>query len=101
MSYTYDIRPGPTLHGGGWNLHLFENGISAGRIDFPATELDNAHIDAMKAAFLRAEAEANLWMMSRRVYSRRRMRLVVHPVPAFLLCLVVLIAAYNILSYMF
>lgn len=101
MSYTYDIRPSPTLPGSGWNLHLFENGVTAGLIDFPATEFDNAHIDAMKVAFLRAEAEANLWMKGRRVYNKRRLRLVVHPVPAVLLGLVILIAAYNILNNVF
>ena len=101
MSYTYDIRPSPKSHGGGWNLHLFEHGAAAGRIDFPATESDNTHFDATNAAFLRAEAEANLWMKSRMLYSKRRRRLVVHPVPALLLCVVVLIAAYKILSFVF
>lgn len=101
MSYTYNIRPSPKLPGGGWNLHLFENGEEAGSVDFPATEGENAQGDAMKLAFSRAEAEANLWIKGRKVYSKRRRRLVVHPVLAYLLGLVVLIAAYNMLSHVF
>jgi hypothetical protein len=84
---------------GGWNLHLFENGITMGLIDFPATESENAHIHPMNLAFLCAEAEANLWMKGRRVYSKRRMRLVVHPVPAVLFGLVVLFESYKMLRY--
>ena len=53
----------------------------------------------MSVAFLRAEAEARLWIKGRRVYSKRRMRLVVHPVLASLLGLVAVISAYNILKY--
>ena len=99
MSYAYDIRPSPKLHGGGWNLHLYENGVEAGLVDFPATEGENVQVDAMSVAFLRAEAEARLWIKGRRVYSKRRMRLVVHPVLASLLGLVAVISAYNILKY--
>lgn len=99
MSYKYDIRPSPNPQGGGWNLHLFENGAPAGLVDFPAGQNDNPHIDVVNVAFQRAEAEAKLWIKGRKVYSKRRMRLVVHPVPAFLLGLVVVIASYNILKY--
>ncbi len=101
MSYTYDIRPNSTNREGGWNLHLFENGEAAGLVDFPATEYENTHVDAAKVAFLRAEAEAKLWMKSRKVYSKRRMRLVVHPALAVLAALVVVIGAYNIWKYGF
>lgn len=99
MSYTYDIRPSEQLPGRGWNLHLFENGEAAGLVDFPATEYENTQLDAMQVAFLRAEAEAKVWMKGRMVYSKRRMRLVVHPALAAILALAVIIAAYNVLKY--
>jgi hypothetical protein len=101
MSYTYDIRPSAKLPGRGWNLHLFENGKEAGQVDFPATDYENTQLDAMKVAFLRAEAEAKVWIKGRRVYSKRRMRLVVHPALAAIMGLVVLIAAYNVFTYIF
>jgi hypothetical protein len=101
MSYTYDIRQNPAPQGGGWNLHLFEDGSSAGLIDFPANAYQGAGVDPMKAAFQRAEAEAKLWIRGRKVYSKRRLRLVVHPLAAVMLGVVVLIAAYNILKYVF
>lgn len=101
MSYTYDIRPSPMIRGGGWNLHLFENGQAAGMVDFPAIEDEDTQIDAAKAAFLRAEAEAKLWIRGRRVYSKRRHRLVVHPAIAFFAALVVIYAIYNVWEYAF
>lgn len=96
MSYAYDIRPSAKLPGRGWDLHLYENGQAAGLVDFPAAEYENTQLDAMKAAFHRAEAEAKLWMKGRRVYSKRRMRLVVHPGLAAVLGLAVLVGVYNI-----
>lgn len=101
MSYTYDIRPSAKLPGRGWNLHLFENGEEAGQVDFPATDYENTQLDAMKVAFLRAEAEAKVWINCRKVYNKRRMRLVVHPALAVIMGLVVLIAAYSVISYIF
>jgi hypothetical protein len=101
MSYTYDIRPSQTPRGGGWNLYLFENGSPAGLVDFPAAEYENAHLDAMKVAFQRAEAEAKVWMKGRKVYSKRRMRLVVHPVAVALLALIVVVSVYNLAKYIF
>lgn len=101
MSYTYDIRPSAKLPGRGWNLHLFENGEEAGQVDFPATDYENTQLDAMKVAFLRAEAEAKVWIKGRKVYNKRRMRLVVHPALAVIMGLVVLIAAYSVISYIF
>lgn len=101
MSYTYDIRPSAKLPGRGWNLHLFENGEEAGQVDFPATDYENTQLDAMKVAFLRAEAEAKVWIKGRKVYNKRRMRLVVHPALAAILGLVVLVAAYCVISYIF
>jgi hypothetical protein len=101
MSYTYDIRQSPNPHVGGWNLHLYEDGASAGLIDFPAKAHQGADADPMKAAFQRAQAEANLWMKGRKVYSKRRMRLVVHPVAVAMLAVVVLIGAYNMLRFVF
>jgi hypothetical protein len=97
MSYAYDIRPSEKLPGRGWDLHLYENGEAAGLVDFPAAEYENTQLDAMKAAFQRAGTEAKLWMKGRRVYSKRRMRLVVHPALAAILALVVIIGAYNVL----
>lgn len=99
MSYTYDILPSPKLHAGGWNLHLYENGVAAGLIDFPADEHTNAPGDATNLAFQRAEAEADLWVQGRRVYSKRRRRMVVHPVLALLLVGVVVVTLYNVLQY--
>lgn len=99
MSYTYDILPSPKLQAGGWNLHLYENGVAAGLIDFPADEHANAPGDAINLAFQRAEAEANLWVHGRRVYSKRRRRLVVHPVVAIFLASVVVFALYNVLKF--
>lgn len=99
MMYTYDIRPDTKLRGGGWSLHLFENGQAAGLVDFPATEQEDSHIDALKAAFVRAEAEARLWVNGRKVYSKRRKRLVVQPALAALLGLVVVVSLYNTLKY--
>jgi hypothetical protein len=101
MNYTYDIRPDAKAPGRGWNLHLFDNGKEAGQIDFPATDYENTQLDAMKVAFLRAEAEAKVWIKGRRVYSKRRMRLVVHPALAAILGLAVLVAAYNVFYYAF
>ncbi|MDB5936749.1 MAG: hypothetical protein JWQ01_4093 [Massilia sp.] len=101
MTYAYDIRPSEKLPGGGWDLHLYENGEATGLIDFPATEYENTQLDAMKAAFLRAEAEAKSWMRGRRVYSKRRMRLVVHPALAAIMALVVVVAVYNVLVNIF
>ncbi|HEU4373442.1 MAG TPA: hypothetical protein VFS02_08130 [Telluria sp.] len=100
MSYTYDIRPSPTLSGGGWNLHLYENGEAAGLIDFPANACAGAQ-DATKVAFQRAEAEATLWVQGRQVYSKRRRRLMVHPVLAALLAVVVVYTFYNVLKFIF
>lgn len=97
MSYAYDIRPSEKLPGRGWDLHLYENGQMAGLVDFPAAEYENTQLDAMKAAFQRAETEAKLWMTGRHVYNRRRMRLVVHPALAALLAGVVIAGAYNML----
>lgn len=99
MNYTYDIRPSPTPRGGGWNLHLYENGVSAGLIDFPANESAIAQIEATKLAFQRAEAEAKLWVQGRKVYSKRRRRLVVHPALAITLAVVVVITFYNVLTF--
>ncbi|MES2756977.1 MAG: hypothetical protein V4693_06355 [Pseudomonadota bacterium] len=99
MSYTYDIRPSDKLPGRGWNLHLFENGEKAGEVDFPATDYENTQLDAMKVAFLRAEAEAKVWIKGRKVYNKRRMRLVVHPALVAVMGLVILVAAYNVISY--
>lgn len=99
MSYTYDIRPSPMRHGGGWNLHLYENGEAAGLIDFPANASASAQADATKIAFQRAEAEANLWVQGRQVYSKRRRRFIVHPVLATLLCAVVVITFYNVVKF--
>lgn len=99
MSYTYDIRPSPTLRGGGWNLHLYENGEAAGLIDFPANAYASAQADATKVAFQRAEAEAKLWVQGRQVYSKRRRRLMVHPVLAFLLAAVVVYTFYNVMTF--
>jgi hypothetical protein len=98
MNYSYDIRPRPNLDGGGWNLHLFENGKAAGLVDFAATENENSQLDAAKIAYLRAEAEAKLWVKGRKVYSKRRLRLAVHPVPAFLLGLLVVLCLFNVLK---
>lgn len=100
MSYTYDIRPARTPDNG-WDLHLFEHGAPAGNVSFPAKEDENPDSDAIKVAFQRAEAEAKLWMRGRKVYSLRHKRLSVHPVPLFLFGLVVVIAAYNILKFVF
>lgn len=99
MSYTYDIRPSPTLQGGGWNLHLYEDGQAAGLIDFPANASNGAQTDATKVAFQRAEAEAKLWVQGRQVYNKRRRRLIVHPVLAILLCGVVVVTFYNVLKF--
>lgn len=99
MRYTYDIRPSPHPQRGGWDLHLFENGKEAGLVDFPAAEHGNADSDATKVAYTRAEAEANLWVKGRRVYSNRRRRLVVHPALAILMGLAVVIVLYNILKF--
>lgn len=99
MSYTYDIRPSPELQRGGWNLHLYENGVAAGLIDFPASDYASAQTDASKLAFQRAEAEANLWVQGRQVYSKRRRRFIVHPVVLVLLAGVVVITFYNVLKF--
>lgn len=99
MSYTYDIRQSDKLPGRGWNLHLFENGEKAGEVDFPAADYENTQLDAMKVAFLRAEAEAKVWIKGRNVYSKRRMRLVVHPALVAILGAVVVVAAYYVFSY--
>jgi hypothetical protein len=99
MNYSYDIRPNAQNKAGGWHLHLFEDGKVAGRVDFPAADSVDGDLDAMKGAFLRAQAEATLWMNGRKVYSKRRRRLVVHPGVAIALGLVVLIAVFNILKY--
>lgn len=101
MSYTYDIRQSPNSQSGGWNLFLFENGETAGLIDFPAKEYQGAETDPMKVAFQRAEAEAKLWMKGRKVYSKRRRRLVVHPVALVALGSVVLFSAFNVLKFIF
>jgi hypothetical protein len=101
MSYTYDIRPSPTLQGGGWNLHLYENGEAAGLIDFPASAYANAQTDATKLAFQRAEAEATLWVQGRQVYSKRRRRLMVNPVLAALLAAVAVYTFYKVLTFIF
>ena len=101
MSYTYDIRPSPMNRGGGWNLHLFENGEAAGLVDFPADVDEETQLDAKRAAFLRAEAEAKLWMKGRKVYSKRRHKLVVHPALAVFAGLVILIAIYNVWEFGF
>lgn len=101
MSYTYDIRPSPTLRGGGWNLHLYENGEAAGLIDFPASAYSHAQADATKVAFQRAEAEATLWVQGRQVYSKRRRRLLVHPALAALLAVVVVVTFYNVMKFIF
>lgn len=95
MSYTYDIRPRSMIRESGWNLHLFENGEAAGIVDFPATVDDDTPIDAAQAAFLRAEAEAKLWMKGRRVYSKRKLVPIVPPVLTIIAALVVVIATYN------
>lgn len=99
MSYTYDIRPSPKLQEGGWNLHLYENGVAAGLIDFPANEYAGAQADANNVAFQRAEAEANLWVQGRQIYSKRRRRLIVHPALAILLCGIVVITFYNVVKF--
>lgn len=101
MSYTYDIRPSAALHGGGWNLHLYENGEAAGLIDFPANAYASAQADATKDAFQRAEAEANLWVQRRQVYSKRRRRLVIHPVLASLLGGVVVYTLFRVVTFIF
>lgn len=100
MSYTYDIRPSPMLHGGGWNLHLFENGEAAGLVDFPA-EASSAQTDATKIAFQRAEAEAKLWVQGRQVYSKRRRRLIIHPAVGVVLCAVIVYTFYEVLTFIF
>jgi hypothetical protein len=99
MNYSYDIRPSAQNKAGGWNLHLFENGQVAGRVAFPADDPVDGDLDPVKGAFLRAQAEAALWMKGRKVYSKRRRRLIVHPGVAIALGLVVLIAVFNIFKY--
>lgn len=99
MSYTYDIRPSPKLQEGGWNLHLFENGVAAGLIDFPANEYAGAQADRTNVAFQQAEAEARLWVQGRQVYSKRRRRFLVHPAFAILLAGVVIIALYKVVTF--
>jgi hypothetical protein len=99
MSYTYDIRPSPKLNQGGWNLHLYENGVAAGLIDFPASDSTSAQTDPTNVAFQRAEAEAKLWVQGRQVYSKRRRRFIVHPAVLVVLAAVVVITFYNVLTY--
>jgi hypothetical protein len=99
MSYTYDIRPRPNHQEGGWNLHLFENGVAAGLIDFPASELAGAQTDPANVAFQRAEAEAKLWVQGRQLYSKRRRRFIMHPAAAIVLAGVVAITFYTVLTF--
>lgn len=99
MSYTYDIRPNPKHHEGGWNLHLFENGVAAGLIDFPASEYAGAQTDAASVAFQRAEAEARLWVQGRQVYSKRRRHFALHPAFLILLAGVIVITFYQVMTF--
>lgn len=99
MSYTYDIQPSPKLNQGGWNLHLYENGVSAGLIDFPASEYAGAQTDPTNVAFQRAEAEAKLWVQGRQVYSKRRRRFIVHPALLILLAGVIVVTFYKVLTF--
>jgi hypothetical protein len=99
MSYTYDIRPSAKHLDGGWNLHLFENGRSAGLVDFPASDYAGAQTDPAQLAFQRAEAEAKLWVQGRQVYSKRRRRFIVHPGVAIVLAGVLVITFYEVLRF--
>lgn len=65
MKHSYEITPRPVELGGGWRLHLLEDGVEVGGGVFPPVNgIDDVAI-ALQAAFDDAEGEAYAWLDTR------------------------------------
>lgn len=66
MKFSYEIAPRPIRSGGGWILHLFQDGIEVGGGIFPPFTADfDDESQALQAAHDRAEQEACKWIASK------------------------------------
>lgn len=66
MKHSYEITPRPVELGGGWRLHLLEDGVEVGGGIFPLEGASEATKETtLQAAFDDAEGEAYAWHDSR------------------------------------
>ena len=64
-TFSYTIDPRPTDLGGSWRLKLLEDGTEVGGGVFPPPDGFETTDDALQAAFMDAQEEAESWICSR------------------------------------